>query len=1207
MRRRSSLLFLLVGFLIVLAACGGGSMSTGHGSTTYTVSAAVSGLNNGASVVLGDSLGDALTFTGNTTQAFATAYASGASYSVSITTQPTGETCTLGSNSSGTISANVTVQVTCTTVVVANYTLSAAVTGLVSGAQLVLQDNQNDQLTFTSNTTQNFTNTYSSGSSYSVSIVSQPAGEVCTLSNGSGTITSNLTVNATCVPNQYPISVTVSGLASGTSVVLSDSNGDSLTFSSNTTKNFATTYASGASYSVSVTTQPTGGTCTLSNASGTVGSSTVAVTATCAVTTYTISATVTGLNPGATVVLQDDKNDTLNFSSNSTQPFASSYFSGATYSVIVATQPTGETCTLSSNSSGTITSNITVTATCVATQYTISAAVTGLLAGGTLVLQDNGTSNLTFTSNITQSFSTLINSGSAYNVTVLTQPTGQTCTLGSNSSGTATSNVTVAVTCTLNNYTISVAVTGLGSGQTLVVQDNGANNLTFASNSTQSFPQQQYNTAYAVTILTQPTGQSCTLGSSSSGTLTQNITVTATCTNNTYTISVSVSGLTGTLVVQDSPTDQLTFTSNTTKAFNTQYSSGNSYSVTITTQPSGETCTLSNNATGTIGSSNVTVSATCTANQTYTISVAVSGLTSGTLVVQDDQSDQLSFTKNNTQTFATSYASGASYTVSVTTQPSGETCTLGSNATGTITANITVNATCAANGTFTIGGTLYELGAGSVVLQDNGGDNLTLTANGSFTFPTALASGASYKVTVKTQPTGPPQVCTVTNGSGTANGDVTNVQVACIAEWTWINGNKAAGQKGVYGTKRVASSTNSPGARRGSATWIDASGNLWMFGGIGYNDSADEAYLNDLWKYSPSTNEWTWWSGSNQYDTYGVYSGTSGTLIPGSRISPVSWVDSSGVLWMFGGYGYDGDPNQTAPPGPLNDLWTFNTTSNVWTFVGGSTTTGASGVYTGANAFPGARYAATGAVDSSGNFWMFGGNGIDSTGAEGDLNDLWEYSNGTWSFVNGAEIVNQKGVYSTTAKSTNVPGSRLGASAWIDSAGDVWLFGGVGYDSNGDAGPLNDVWQYSQGEWVWVGGGNTINQPATYGTQGIPATGNIPGAREYATIWNTPSGNVWLFGGIEDTGGVFNDLWEYSGGQWTYISGSQLTNQLGVYGTEGTAAITNLPGGRNVSMGWTDATGNLWLMGGFGWGNGTAAQTGNPPFDGLNDLWEFQP
>lgn len=78
------------------------------------------------------------------------------------------------------------------------------------------------------------------------------------------------------------------------------------------------------------------------------------------------------------------------------------------------------------------------------------------------------------------------------------------------------------------------------------------------------------------------------------------------------------------------------------------------------------------------------------------------------------------------------------------------------------------------------GGTVVGLTGTGLVLQDNGGDDLAITnSGGAFTFKTAIAGGGTYNVTVKTQPTGPLQNCSVTNGSGTATANVTNVQVSC--------------------------------------------------------------------------------------------------------------------------------------------------------------------------------------------------------------------------------------------------------------------------------------------------------------------------------------------------------------------------------------------------------------------------------------------
>jgi uncharacterized membrane protein YdfJ with MMPL/SSD domain len=81
---------------------------------------------------------------------------------------------------------------------------------------------------------------------------------------------------------------------------------------------------------------------------------------------------------------------------------------------------------------------------------------------------------------------------------------------------------------------------------------------------------------------------------------------------------------------------------------------------------------------------------------------------------------------------------------------------------------------------YTVGGTISGL-SGTVVLQNNAGDNLTVSANGRFTFATPVASGSDYNVTVVSQPVG--QSCAVMNGSGTSSAysmtNVTTVTVTC--------------------------------------------------------------------------------------------------------------------------------------------------------------------------------------------------------------------------------------------------------------------------------------------------------------------------------------------------------------------------------------------------------------------------------------------
>jgi N-acetylneuraminic acid mutarotase len=186
---------------------------------------------------------------------------------------------------------------------------------------------------------------------------------------------------------------------------------------------------------------------------------------------------------------------------------------------------------------------------------------------------------------------------------------------------------------------------------------------------------------------------------------------------------------------------------------------------------------------------------------------------------------------------------------------------------------------------------------------------------------------------------------------------------------------------------------------------------------------------------------------------------------------------------------------------------------------------------------PGARVLPVSWIDDAGALWLFGGQGYDSAGAIGYLNDLWKYSpsSGQWTWVGGSNIASADGVYGTLGigATGNVPGARAGAVSWIDSTGDLWLLGGVGFDSAGTIDSLNDLWRYSpgSGQWTWVGGSNTVNSKGTYGTQGTAAAGNAPGARAGSVSWFDGSGKLWLFGGsgYDSTGaaGVINDLWVY--------------------------------------------------------------------------------
>ncbi len=378
-------------------------------------------------------------------------------------------------------------------------------------------------------------------------------------------------------------------------------------------------------------------------------------------------------------------------------------------------------------------------------------------------------------------------------------------------------------------------------------------------------------------------------------------------------------------------------------------------------------------------------------------------------------------------------------------------------------------------------------------------------------------------------------------------------------QWAWIGGSQTAGQSGVYLTPGTAASGNIVGARMGASTWTDSTGNLWLFGGYGVDGKGISGYLNDLWEFNPTANEWTWISGSSSvgagYGQSGVY-GKLGTAAagntPGGRSTASSWIDSGGHLWLFGGYGFDATGNRNY----LNDVWKFDPSTTEWTWIGGSSTAGQSGTYGTlkthtAGTIPGARFGASAGLDSSGHLWLFGGNGLDAKGNMGDLNDVWEFnpSLNDWTWMGGTNSVGnpagasggQPGVYGTlgTAAAGNIPGARQSAASFTDDGGNLWLLGGQGYDANGTLSYLNDLWEFnpSANEWTWMGGSSTTGKTyitgriGVYGTLGKPAAGNIPGGREEASSWTDASGHFWLFSGVgfdsTDLQGNLNDLWQY--------------------------------------------------------------------------------
>jgi len=297
--------------------------------------------------------------------------------------------------------------------------------------------------------------------------------------------------------------------------------------------------------------------------------------------------------------------------------------------------------------------------------------------------------------------------------------------------------------------------------------------------------------------------------------------------------------------------------------------------------------------------------------------------------------------------------------------------------------------------------------------------------------------------------------------------------------------------------------------------------------------------------------------------------------------------------------------------------------TGAWTWVSGDSKTGQRGVYgtqgiTAATNKPGARSGAVSWVDSENNLWLFGGFGFADKRIAQYLSDLWKFDGESWTWVSGDNTGGEQSVLGARAVAgiANKPGGRTGAVSWIDSQGNLWLFGGYGYADHWNARPLNDLWKFDGKAWTWVSGDCIKDDPGVYGTRGIAEITNQPGARRDAVSWTDAAGNLWLFGGYgyDQYGaeGYLNDLWEFDGVNWTWVSGDNTIYEACNYGSQGITASTNKPGSRSGAVGWIDSRDNLWLYGGHGNANiswkGSDKIYRNPESTGagyLNDLWKF--
>ncbi len=413
-------------------------------------------------------------------------------------------------------------------------------------------------------------------------------------------------------------------------------------------------------------------------------------------------------------------------------------------------------------------------------------------------------------------------------------------------------------------------------------------------------------------------------------------------------------------------------------------------------------------------------------------------------------------------------------------------------------------------------------------------------------------------------------------------------------EWVWKNGAKQFNYAGNFGQRGVYNKANKPPGLYEAAEWTDLDGNFWLYGGWTGNSIS-----NTLWKYGVKYNQWAWINGkSNSADpVFGIAGVAHPKNTPGVRTMSCTWTDKEGNLWLYGGAGAYKEGGSL-----YNDLWKYNISSNMWTWMKGGPAIdylgsyGKKGVESPTNTPPCFQEMGVTWIDNEGDLWMLG-----------EYHCLWKYriQTNNWIWINGNYDVNSKAVYGVKGEASilNTPADEgyFNYTRWKDSQGSFWYL----QTKPAYAYKLGILWKYEiwNNSWTWIDGDTIAQNNHNYGEKCKQSKLTQPiGKGECRTCWIDECDNLWLMGGFYidvDGAKTLNDLiyFDTHNLNWVWVSNDTIQVPMSNYGILNVSSATNLPSSRSGAVPFKDNFGNLWLYGGI------ASDFGSI----LGDLWMYTP
>jgi hypothetical protein len=306
----------------------------------------------------------------------------------------------------------------------------------------------------------------------------------------------------------------LSGLPSGATLELINNASDVVELATNGAFTFAQALIPSASYQVVIGAHTPGLVCTLANDQGTIDrADNDALRVSCVLHSSTVGGALFGLEPGTSVTLQNNESDDLVLARDGRFVFAHPVNQGLAYAVRVVAQPTAQSCSVTNPSGVADRDDVTnVAVQCVARQSHIAGSLSGLRAGETLHLS-NGADELVLDQDGLFAFGEGVREGLRYDVQVSLGPQGQSCVVTHGSGLASSVDVNdVTVDCRDDVYRVGGTLSGLASGATLVLLNNGSDPLVLTNNGAFVFALPMVGgVGYAVTMAIQPDNQTCAI------------------------------------------------------------------------------------------------------------------------------------------------------------------------------------------------------------------------------------------------------------------------------------------------------------------------------------------------------------------------------------------------------------------------------------------------------------------------------------------------------------------------------------------------------------------------------------------------------------------------------------------------------------------------------------------------------------------------